>query len=203
MKGKGSMKSHLINQKNNFISAYYSDTLLSDSIVKYFFDYADKHPGTLNYSGNDKQGPGINDKIKKSTDAQLLDENLCQSFYNELQKCVDLYIEQYPWCNKSSPWSSLSLPNIQYYKPNEGYFDWHSERSSAAHPHSSRHLVYMLYLNDVTDKGETEFYHQKLKIKPEKGLMVIWPADWTFTHRGVPSPTQDKLIVTGWFNYTR
>ena len=23
----------------------------------------------------------------------------------------------------------------------------------------------------------------------------------TFTHRGVPSPSQEKIIATGWFNY--
>jgi hypothetical protein len=60
----------------------------------------------------------------------------------------------------------------------------------------------MTYLNDVTDSGETEFLHQQLKIKPEKGLTLIWPADWMFTHRGVASLTQEKYIATGWFNYT-
>jgi hypothetical protein len=53
----------------------------------------------------------------------------------------------------------------------------------------------------VTDQGETEFYHQNIKIKPEKGLTIIWPADWTFTHRGLPSLTQEKFVVTGWFSY--
>jgi hypothetical protein len=39
-------------------------------------------------------------------------------------------------------------------------------------------------------------------VQPKKGLTLIWPADWTFTHRGVPSPTQEKIITTGWFNFT-
>ena len=60
----------------------------------------------------------------------------------------------------------------------------------------------MTYLNDVTDGGETDFFYQRIKIPPKKGLTVIWPADWTYTHRGIPSKTQDKFIVTGWFNYT-
>ena len=59
----------------------------------------------------------------------------------------------------------------------------------------------MTYLNDITDDGETEFFHQKIKIKPEKGLTVIWPADWTFTHRGIPSNTQVKYITTGWMSF--
>ena len=64
----------------------------------------------------------------------------------------------------------------------------------------SRHLVFMTYLNDVKDDGQTEFYYQRLKIKPEKGLTLIWPADWTFTHRGIASNSEDKYIVTGWLN---
>jgi hypothetical protein len=59
----------------------------------------------------------------------------------------------------------------------------------------------MTYLNTVTDEGGTEWYHQNLKVNAEKGKTVIWPADWTFTHRGVPSPTQEKYIITGWFNF--
>jgi hypothetical protein len=59
----------------------------------------------------------------------------------------------------------------------------------------------MTYLNDVTDGGETEWKYQKLKIQPRKGLTVIWPTDWTHTHRGLPSKTQDKYIMTGWLNF--
>ena len=59
----------------------------------------------------------------------------------------------------------------------------------------------MTYLNDVTDAGETEFYYQKIKVKPEKGLTLIWPSEWPWTHRGLTSKTQIKYIATGWFCY--
>jgi len=29
---------------------------------------------------------------------------------------------------------------------------------------------------------------------------VIWPADFTHTHRGIVSKTQEKYIATGWYN---
>ena len=76
------------------------------------------------------------------------------------------------------------------------------ERSSSSGIDISRHLVFMTYLNDVTDCGETEWFHQKVKIQPRKGLTVIWPPDWTHTHRGIPSPTQTKYIVTGWYCFS-
>ena len=68
-------------------------------------------------------------------------------------------------------------------------------------PGVTRHLVFMTYLNDISDEGETEWKHQGLKVKPEKGLTVIWPADWTYTHKGIPSHSETKYIATGWYNF--
>ena len=59
----------------------------------------------------------------------------------------------------------------------------------------------MTYLNDVPDGG-TEWFHQSLYVPAQKGYTVIWPADWTHTHRGRPSPTTEKQILTGWFEFT-
>jgi len=61
-------------------------------------------------------------------------------------------------------------------------------------------LTFMTYLNTVIDRGGTEFYYQKLVHEAKTGKTLIWPVDWTHTHRGVVSPTQDKYIITGWFN---
>ena len=59
----------------------------------------------------------------------------------------------------------------------------------------------MTYLNDVKKGGETEWYYQNLKVKPEKGLTVIWPAEWTFTHRGRKTVKGNKYIMTGWYGF--
>ena len=63
-----------------------------------------------------------------------------------------------------------------------------------------RHLVFMTYLNDVPDGG-TEWYYQDLKLPAEKGLTILWPADWTHTHRGIISMSTTKYIITGWYSY--
>ena len=55
------------------------------------------------------------------------------------------------------------------------------------------------YLNDVSEGGETAWYFQNLKMKPEKGLTVFWPADWMYLHRGFPPIKGKKYIITGWF----
>ena len=61
-----------------------------------------------------------------------------------------------------------------------------------------RVLVFMTYLNDVPDGG-TMFKYQDLIVPAKKGLTLIWPTDFTHTHRGIPSPTQEKWIATGWY----
>jgi hypothetical protein len=91
--------------------------------------------------------------------------------------------------------------NIQKYEPNEGFFGWHCER--AGNKYSDRLLVWMIYLNDLTDRGETEFFYQQHFETPERGKLLIWPSDWTHLHRGVPSPTQTKYILTGWFTHIK
>ena len=112
-----------------------------------------------------------------------------------------MYKETFPFSTYYSSWKIVDGANIQYYKPGAGFKAWHCERGSAIMPVTTRHLAWMTYLNDVDDGGGTEFFHQKLTIQAKKGLTVIWPADWTYTHRGVVSPTQEKYIITGWFNY--
>ena len=57
----------------------------------------------------------------------------------------------------------------------------------------------MTYLNNVSDEGETEFLYQQVKHKPEIGKTLIWPSDFTHYHRGIPSQSQEKYIITGWF----
>ena len=59
----------------------------------------------------------------------------------------------------------------------------------------------MTYLNDIDDGGGTEFKLQEMKVKAEKGKTIIWPSDWTHTHRGIVSPSKEKYIVTGWWSF--
>ena len=56
----------------------------------------------------------------------------------------------------------------------------------------------MVYLNDVDDGGETEFYYQQRALKPKAGQLVIAPAYFTHTHRGLVPRSNDKYILTSW-----
>ena len=102
----------------------------------------------------------------------------------------------------------LGSINIQKYLQNEGgYFYYHSE--IYPHPNDTendalhRKLLWMFYLNDVEEGGETEFYHQQLATKPKQGSLVIAPAGFTHTHRGNMPVSNDKYIFTSWVLYQR
>lgn len=194
------MTEHKINNLNNFIMGWYQDdNSVLDEIIE-FQKSADKVSGRIS---NADGLPEIQKQFKDSLDCFLKpNTDLFKKYSSQyLQPCTNQYIKKYPYCNMQNPWTVKCDINIQYYPPGGGFPQWHTERFSDQPPISACHLVFMTYLNNVTDCGETEFLHQKIKIKPEKGLTLIWPADWTFTHRGIISPTQEKLIITGWYHY--
>ena len=96
--------------------------------------------------------------------------------------------------------------NIQKYDKNKGgYPHWHSEQFPQLNHNEALHRVvlYMFYLNDVEEGGETEFYYQDRKVKPKKGTMVIAPAGFTHSHRGNKPKSGDKYIATSWIMFNR
>jgi prolyl 4-hydroxylase len=192
------MNAHYINSTDSFIAGwYFEDTSICDKLIDHFNSSPLKAKGAV---GRDGQRV-VNNEYKSCTEIHLIDRVLASEYVSQLLVATSKYKEKYPWCDYYGPWGIVEPANIQYYQPGEAFFGWHSERVDNSPIGGSRHLVYMTYLNDVSDGGETEWFHQKIKIKPEKGLTVIWPADWTFTHRGVASATQEKYIATGWYNY--
>jgi len=193
------MKEHSINRLDNFIGGWYLDNLeICDELIEYHRNTPDKGPGTA-YQNADDKNP--DPEVKDSIDCLVTDNDLGIKYLTEVQNVLNEYIKKYPWCNRYGSYTILDFVQIQHYKPGGAFFKWHTERGNSNQHTVTRHLVYMTYLNDVDDGGETEFAHQHISVKPEKGLTLIWPSDWTFTHRGIPSPTQEKYITTGWYHY--
>ena len=124
----------------------------------------------------------------------LQTQNLYNYFFKKLYLCLDQYIAKYYVFSKDT--LEASTIKIQKTSPEEGYHVWHYENMS--YQHSSRRLVYMVYLNDVEEGGETEFLHQRLRVKPKKGTILLFPPSFTHTHRGNPPLSGDKYAITGW-----
>lgn len=185
----------------NFIyERYLNDLSICDDII-------DHHKNSI-YSKRGYSGGAMVTQDKASKDLGLyVEKNPANNpkflikYLNELYNIVDEYAEKFYFSAAEVDDFEIDRGiNIQYYKPKEGYFNWHNERPSSMKEIVRRHLVFMTYLNDV-ENGGTEFYYQKVKTQAKKGLTLIWPADWTHTHRGVISNNQEKYIITGWFSF--
>ncbi len=66
----------------------------------------------------------------------------------------------------------------------------------AADAHSSRYLVFLWYLNDVAEGGETEFPDLGVKVSARAGRLLIFPPYWMFQHAGLKPISNDKYIVS-------
>ena len=88
----------------------------------------------------------------------------------------------------------LQPPKLKRYKaPHQGFHAWHQDWGIQP-VQARRILAVMVYLNDVSEGGETAFFHQDLKVKPEKGKMVIFPPYFTHMHKGMKPISNDKYI---------
>ena len=132
----------------------------------------------------------VEDPITKKP-VQLTEEN-----FNEVGKPNILNLIKYLF--------RLAPINAQKYQKNEGnYKYWHSEifpqqgHNDALH----RTLLILLYLNDVEEGGETDFYYQNKSIKPKAGSMIIAPCGFTHTHRGNIPISSNKYVLTSWVLY--
>ena len=129
----------------------------------------------------------------------LQDEYGVPAYFAELKRCLDLYLEQHPILKNIGRYGVTESPAIQHYRPGGGFKLAHFERSGFST--TTRMLVWMTFLNDVTDGGGTRFDYQDHTFEARKGRTLIWPSDFTHTHVGVVSPTQHKYIITGWLNF--
>jgi hypothetical protein len=85
---------------------------------------------------------------------------------------------------------------IQKYIKGDGFYKWHID-FAIENKTSCRIVTFLFYLNDVEEGGETFFYNGK--VKPEAGKLILFPATWTYNHKGNMPISNDKYIVTGWF----
>ena len=104
------------------------------------------------------------------------------NYVDELYNCYIDYQLQWPFLKDVIKEVHVGSFNIQKYFPGDHFSKVHTERSCIETSH--RILAWMTYLNDVDNGGTTNFTHYDVKVKPEIGKTLIWPAEWTHAHRG-------------------
>jgi hypothetical protein len=126
---------------------------------------------------------------------------LIDIYENEISNIVYKYIHKFNFAKETLYNFQMYTPyNVQLYAPGNYYSVWHCENNGNPQ-YRNRHLAFMTYLNTVTNGGGTEFVYQRREIQARQGLTLVWPAHFTHTHRGIPSMTEDKYIITGWLEF--
>ena len=157
------------------------------------------------------QAPGLtsarklSNDVKNSTDITVAPINLREknfqivsAYIKQLEICYADYLGQWDFLKLFFSRMHIGPFNIRRYDEGGHFGSLHSERIYLNVLH--RVLAWMTYLNEVPEGGETEFPMFGLKIKPEKGKTLIWPAEWTHAHRGGVVKKGSKYIVTGWMH---
>ena len=185
---------------NSFIGGWYIPHYVCDDLLTYM----DQNKNNF-VEGRTSKGinpvPKVNKEVKDSKDLSISPSNSEKPFYNYrifLQTCLNEYIKSYHHVDKNVPFDIMETYNLQKYPVGGGFKEWHFENSYTTDSYR-RILVFMTYLNDVPDGG-TSFDNQKIETRAEKGLTLIWPSNWTHTHKGIISHTSEKQIVTGWYH---
>ena len=151
-------------------------------------------------------GSGVKPTLKKTTDLSVQPHNLkdlkfkCFNNYFELlHKCFLDYQNQWPFLKEVIKNVHIGEFNVQKYSPGDHFAKIHTERGNIESLH--RVFAWMTYLNDVSDGGETYYSHYDIRVKPEMGKTLIWPAEWTHAHAGEILNSGLKYIVTGWIHF--
>lgn len=135
------------------------------------------------------------DAIKRSWDLEILDQGdwrpVFRTIHPRIQACIRHYLSRSPILQSFD--LQVTGYKIQMYPRGEGWFRWHADSIGAGV--QSRQVAMILYLNDVAQGGETEFFHQRIKVAPRAGQLLLFPAGWNYLHCGQVAVSHDKYIV--------
>ena len=140
---------------------------------------------------------GFSPATKQSTDLLISDNEswapedrvFCEALSNGLFKYQDHMNKGAVWDNNYISGFDIGY-QIQRTSPG-GFYNWHHDAAN------SRFLTFIFYLNDVKNKGYTEFC-DGTRVQPRAGQLLIFPATHQYVHRGVPPQDELKYIMTGW-----
>ena len=155
---------------------------------------------------DDRKAPGITTsgevmpELKKSMDLLISDldewEGIDQTLYQSLAENLEKYSKQTTEITGQPLWSSKiqdSGYNVKRYRPDD-YYNWHID-CQTYQSGWTRTVACIWYLNAVEEGGETEFAFGH-KVVPSAGKLILFPATWTFPHRGLSPIKGNKYIIT-------
>ena len=190
----------------NFVGVYDGafEDRYCDSLVEYF-EWCRKNNRTYDRPEEErmKKDSSLNMNPNSEREISFTTPNITMYINEFNQGFWDTCYKEYR--DKYSVLSTYANHTVYTYKiqrtdPAGGYHIWHSEDGDKHH--ANRIGVYILYLNDVEEGGETEFLYFSKRVKPKKGRLMIFPPNYPWAHRGNPPLSGVKYILTGWTEFS-
>ena len=148
-----------------------------DGVIDFFESNEERH-----FAGTSGAQQKSDPKNKIDTEILINLKELCENKKLEpvgrvLYDAWGEYTQKYPFLSKVTSWRIDHKFKIQKYNPNEAYFVEHCENDGGVDGDMERRLIaLMVYLNTVTDGGQTHFPTQNISFSPKVGDVLMWPA---------------------------
>jgi hypothetical protein len=164
---KDFIEPHKINNMNSFIHGYFigkKDIGLCDELVNHYI-----HKEKIDFYGN--QACELDN-----------DPSLAKKIDDQLYLCISSYAKSYPASVVNIPGvvEKCIIQSSENGKPYNAI-----ETVTVSKNTRRRHLGFLMFLSDTPKDGEggyVSFYHQKISVKPEKGLILVYPDNWQFIY---------------------
>lgn len=114
--------------------------------------------------------------------------NLLRDFAATVWRYLDDYAQRY-----SVTFAAMEAVNINRYHPGE-YYKPHAD----AGPGHNRQISALVYLNDVSEGGQTSFIYHEVSVSPREGRLVIFPSDYAYSHAAHPPAQGTKYSAAFW-----
>ena len=175
----------------HYIRVY--DDALPASFCQQSVDWFEQHP-------DDQQVNGGSFRAGLSESSWVeMDLSDCQAFgfANVINNCLKHYKSTYERDCGIEP----ALPDpldlapfiIKRYQPGGDSFQPHYDSLG---PVASRYMVFLWYLNDVDNGGETAFIDLDTAVSPKSGRLLIFPPYWMYRHAGLHPVSGPKYILS-------
>ena len=189
------------NLNPNFIGSWIIEHSLCDEIITHYEKNQQKQTQGLTSGGLNLEVKNRRDITLTPKELILPENEIYKKYFERLFECYKDYNLQWPFLASMVKHLDIGSFNIGKYLPGQHFQKIHCERSDLNNLH--RLFAFMTYLNNVEEGGSTYFNHYDLDIKPRKGLTLLWPAEWTHSHKGNILKSGFKYIITGWLTFPK
>ena len=146
-----------------------------------------------------RNGRGVLTQLEDSAWTELnvskvADTDMKALFHNQVIHYLQLYNERVALTLPIPQRDRIEDLRIKRYFVASG--DQFQPHFDAADYTCNRYLVFIWYLNDVVEGGETDFPDLGMRVNARAGRLMMFPPYWMFQHAGLPPLSNDKYIIS-------